>query len=150
MSGYSSGAWEALLMGWARAGVVRGIATEAGGLRHNRPPGSNMKVAALMIATLGDTENPIDMSPTDAKAIELGADGGSGQARDEILTRNGCTGTATAPWDAQFPLCVTYTGCPAEYPVVWCEMNTGGHYPAHMPYTPDAMAKFLGSLPDVP
>ncbi|HTM45726.1 MAG TPA: hypothetical protein VL137_12260 [Polyangiaceae bacterium] len=150
VSGYSSGAWEALLLGWARAGVVRGIATEAGGLRHNRPAGTNMPVAALMIGTQGDTENPIDLMPTDAKAIELGADGGSGQARDEILMRNGCTGTDTAMWDAQFPACLKYTGCPAAYPVVWCLMTTGGHYPAHMPYTPDAMAKFLDSLPDVP
>lgn len=150
ISGYSSGAWEAIMLGWARAGVVRGIASEAGGLRHNRPPGTNMPVAAFMVATDGDTENPIDMAPTDAKAISLGADGGSGQARDEILMRNGCVGTETTMWDPEYPLCQKYTGCPEAYPVVWCLMNTGGHYPAHPPYTPDGMAKFLGSLPDVP
>jgi len=146
VSGYSSGAWEALLMGWARAGVVRGIASEAGGLRNNRPPGANKPVAALMIATNGDTENPINIQPGDAKGVSLGALG-SGQARDEILARNGCTGTTTATWDAQYPLCQKYTGCPAAYPVVWCLMNTGGHYPAHPPYTPDAMAKFFATLP---
>jgi poly(3-hydroxybutyrate) depolymerase len=150
VSGYSSGAWEALLLGWARAGVVRGIATEAGGLRANRPPGSNKPVAALMIATLSDTENPVNLAPTDAKAISLGASGGSGQARDEILARNGCTGTATADWDPTYPLCKKYTGCPAAYPVVWCGMTTGGHYPAHPPYTPDAMTKFLATLPEIP
>jgi poly(3-hydroxybutyrate) depolymerase len=150
VSGYSSGAWEALLLGWTRAGVVRGIATEAGGLRAGRPPGTNKPVAALMIGTNGDTENPINLTPTDAKAISLGATGGSGQARDEILARNHCTGTATAAWDATYPLCQKYTGCPAAYPVVWCLMITGGHYPAHPPYTPDAMAKFFASLPDAP
>jgi poly(3-hydroxybutyrate) depolymerase len=149
VQGYSSGAWEGLLLGWARAGVVRGIAVEAGGLRNNRPPGTNKPVAAMMIATNGDTENPIDLKAGDAKAVELGALG-SGQARDEILRRNGCTGTATAMWDADYPLCQKYTGCPAAYPVVWCLMNTGGHYPAHKPYTPDGMSKFLGSLPAVP
>jgi poly(3-hydroxybutyrate) depolymerase len=149
VEGYSSGAWMALLLGWARAGVVRGIALEAGGLRNNRPPGANKPVAAFMVATNGDTENPINLMPGDAKAIELAALG-SGQARDEILKRNGCTGTTTAMWDADYPLCQKYTGCPAAYPVVWCLMNTGGHFPAHKPYTPDGYSKFLGSLPDIP
>jgi poly(3-hydroxybutyrate) depolymerase len=138
------------MLGWARAGIVRGIATEAGGLRKNRPPGANKPVAALMIATQGDTENPINLQPTDAKAMDLGAAGGSAQARDEILMRNGCTGTATTTWDATYSLCQKYTGCPAAYPVVWCLMTTGGHYPAHPPYTPDAMAKFLATLPEIP
>jgi poly(3-hydroxybutyrate) depolymerase len=149
MQGYSSGAWLAYLYGWARAGVVRGIAAEAGGLRMNRPPGSNKPVAAFLVATLSDTENPVDIKLGDPKQISLGAFG-SGQARDEILARNKCTGTATTQWDPMYPLCQKYTGCPAAYPVVWCGMTTGGHYPAHPPYTPEAMNKFLGSLPDVP
>jgi hypothetical protein len=39
--------------------------------------------------------------------------------------RNGCVGTATAPWDQKYPACVKYTGCPAAYPVVWCAIDAG-------------------------
>jgi poly(3-hydroxybutyrate) depolymerase len=148
VSGYSSGAWEAFLLGYARAGVVRGIATEAGGMRLNRPAGSGKPVAAFIVTTAGDTENPADLKPTDAKSISLGALGVN-QARDEILTRNGCTGTATTLWttDPKFPLCQKYTGCPANYPVVYCVPNTGAHYPAHPPYTSEGMYKFFSELP---
>jgi poly(3-hydroxybutyrate) depolymerase len=149
VSGYSSGAWEAFLMGYARAGVVRGIATEAGGMRLNRPAGSGKPVAAFIVTTKGDNTNPADLTPGSTTSVALGALGVN-QARDEILTRNGCTDkVTTAKWtdDARFPLCVKYTGCPANYPVVYCVPDTGGHYPAHPPYTPDGMYKFLSELP---
>jgi hypothetical protein len=47
--------------------------------------------------------------------------------RDELLARNGCQGTATAAFDPAYPACVTYTGCPAAYPVVWCLLPGLGH-----------------------
>src|SRR6185369_13711123 len=101
------GAWESYLLGCARAGVVRGIGTAEGGLRLTRPPCTDSPVAAMLVAGLQDTENPIgplDMPKNDSY--------GSAPARDDILARNGCVGTATTPWDPQFPACVQYTGCP--------------------------------------
>jgi len=63
VSGFSSGAWETYLLGCARAGVVRGIGTAAGGLRETRPPCTDSPVAAILVAGLQDMENPIGPLP---------------------------------------------------------------------------------------
>lgn len=121
VDGFSSGAWETYMLGCARAGVVRGIGTAEGGLRKTRPPCSSFPVAAILVAGTQDTENPIGPLPPPGKNDSFG----SAPARDDLLQRNGCVGTATAPWDAKFPACVRYTGCPAAYPVVWCPIEAG-------------------------
>ncbi|HVZ75047.1 MAG TPA: hypothetical protein VHJ20_21845 [Polyangia bacterium] len=111
VGGYSSGGWESYMLGFARGGVVRGIAPAAGGLRAmaDRPPPSNKPFAAIMVTGAGDTTNPA-----------TGATG-SMAARDLILQINGCTGTATAPYtNYNNGNCNQYTGCPAAYPVVYC------------------------------
>lgn len=51
----------------------------------------------------------------------------SARESDELLTRNGCVGTTTAPYNAKYPRCVKYTDWPAAYPVVWCEFPNGNH-----------------------
>jgi len=115
VAGYSSGAWEAYTLGFARGGVIRGIATAAGGLRPMRPPSSNLPFAALLLTGAGDTSNPID-GPT-----------GGAAARDQVLKQNGCVGTATTDWTTLVGgACKQYTGCPAASPVVWCT-PPGGH-----------------------
>src|SRR6185503_13057271 len=101
-------AWEAYTLGLARGGVIRGISAGAGGLRMERPPPSGIPIAAILLTGTGDGANPID------------ADTGSALARDEILMTNGCVGTETMPFTASDNNCVQYTGCPAEFPVVWC------------------------------
>ena len=121
VDGFSSGAWEAYLLGCARAGVVRGIGTAAGGLRKTRPPCTDSPVAAILVAGLQDTENPIGPLPPPGKNDSLG----SAPARDDILMRNGCVGMGTTPWDPKYPACVKYTGCPEAYPVVWCAIDAG-------------------------
>ncbi|HEX3596589.1 MAG TPA: hypothetical protein VHU80_15870 [Polyangiaceae bacterium] len=121
MDGFSSGAWETYLLGCARAGVVRGIGTAEGGLRMKRPDCTKAPVAAILVAGLQDTENPIGPLMPPGKNDSLG----SAPARDDILTRNGCVGTATVPWDPAYPACVKYTGCPADAPVVWCAIDAG-------------------------
>jgi len=137
IAGYSSGAWEAYTLAFARAGVIRGIATAAGGLREMRPPPSNVPFAAIMLTGAGDTSNPIT-GPT-----------GSAAARDEVLRRNGCVGTATTDWTV-FPAgaCKQYTGCPAAYPVVWCT-PPGAHTDGGGAYKP-AIWTFWSSLPPRP
>src|SRR5262249_28046147 len=130
--GYSSGAWETYLLGCARPNVVRGIGPQVGGgLRLNGPKCMNQPVAAIMVEGLQDTENPI--GPT---AQPVHDSHGSAPARDEILARNGCQGTATTMWDPMYPLCVKYTGCPDKYPVVWCAINTA--------HTPDMQYAYGG------
>jgi len=126
VSGFSSGAWETYMLACARGGVVRGIGTQAGGLRKERPPCTNVPVAAFLTAGVNDA-NPIE------NIDKTGFDTGSQAARDVILETNGCATKETAPYlTADAPEdwhCVTYTACPKEYPVVWCAItaNGGGH-----------------------
>ena len=151
LHGHSSGAWEALTLGCARADVLRGVATQVGGgLRMHRPPCEKMPVATIYVEGLMDTDNPIGpLSPTDPTAIGLDSLG-SAPARDDLLTRNGCVGNANKPWDAAYPACVTYTGCPAAAPVVWCAIastHTISANPAlQTQYAYDAIWKFWTGL----
>jgi poly(3-hydroxybutyrate) depolymerase len=150
--GHSSGAWEALTLGCARADVLRGVATQVGGgLRMHRPPCETTPVATIYVEGLQDTDNPIGpLAPTDPTAIDLDSLG-SAPARDDLLTRNGCVGNANKPWDAAYPACVTYTGCPAAAPVVWCAIastHTISANPAlQTQYAYDAIWKFWTGLP---
>jgi polyhydroxybutyrate depolymerase len=126
MSGFSSGAWESYMLAWARGGVIRGIGTQAGGLRDQRPPGSGIPVAAFLTAGVNDANPIVDVDRN-------GFDHGSGAARDVILKTNGCTSDETEPYvTADAPAdwnCVKYTSCPKEYPVIWCAITAdgGGH-----------------------
>jgi len=135
VGGYSSGAWEAVTLGLARGGVIRGIATGAGGLRKDRPMPSGVPMAAILLTGQGDGTNPID-GPT-----------GSALARDQILMTNKCVGTTTMPFapDAD---CVQYTGCPAAFPVVWCTPG-GGHTGGSNEHWA-AVGAFWAALPAVP
>jgi hypothetical protein len=60
-------------------------------------------------------------------------------------------GTATKPWDAAFPACLTYTGCPAAAPVVWCAINSAHNIGANTAlrdqYAYNAIWKFWTTLP---
>jgi hypothetical protein len=136
IGGYSSGAWEAVTLGLARGGVIRGIATGAGGLREERPMPSGIPMAAILLTGEGDGTNPID-GPT-----------GSALARDEILLTNGCVGDATEPFTDSDQDCVKYTGCPAPFPVVWCTPG-GGHTGGSDTHWA-AVGKFWDTLPPVP
>jgi hypothetical protein len=123
VGGSSSGAWEALLAGCGSADTVRGTFSAAGGLRQNRWA-CNGPSAAFMIVSTPDQANPVGPLP---KIFTAEDTFGSAPARDELLTRNGCVGKTTAPYDPKYPRCVKYTGCPEAYPVVWCEFPNGSH-----------------------
>jgi hypothetical protein len=148
IGGGSSGAWEALLAGCGAASTLRGTYSLAGGLREHRWA-CNGPIATIMIVTDADTANPV------GPLAKLNVDEdtyGAAPARDEILARNGCVGKATAPYDPKFPACVKYTGCPATYPVVWCDFPTGQHNnPTYnnVNYL-NAVAPFLLGLPPAP
>jgi hypothetical protein len=135
IGGYSSGAWLAYSLGYARGNVIRGIATAAGGIRKDRWPAANKPFAAFLLTGQGDGANPID-GPT-----------GSALARDAILTLNKCNGTNTTAWP-DMAACVQYTGCPAAFPVIWCTPG-GGHTDGGGAWK-TAISKGWGSLPAVP
>jgi polyhydroxybutyrate depolymerase len=148
IGGGSSGAWEALLAGCGAANTLRGIYTLAGGLREHRWP-CNGPIAAFMIVSDADTNNPV--GPL-AKLNVIEDTFGSAPARDELLKRNGCVGTDHVAYDPKYPECVKYTGCPATYPVVWCEFPGGSHdNPTYdnVNYL-NAVAPFLMGLPPAP
>ncbi len=163
ITGHSSGGWEAFTVGCALSKDIRGIDPVSGGLRLHRPACQGPQ-ASMIVEGLMDTANPI--GPLAMPSGDLDSYG-SAPARDEILVRNGCVspdfkftytadntneakaGTAPhAAWDPMYPDCVTYTGCPKDYPVVWCTMP-GGHEADNdgkLSYIP-AMLKFNDALP---
>jgi poly(3-hydroxybutyrate) depolymerase len=147
LSGYSSGAFESITLGCASSDILRGYGIQiGGGLRQNGPMPCKGPIAAMYVVGLQDTENPIGPLQT-----PLHDSLGSAPARDEVLSRNGCVGDAHEPWDPDYPMCEKYTGCPAEYPVVWCAI-TSGHLPdqkdpAVGKYRYDGLWKFWSSLP---
>jgi polyhydroxybutyrate depolymerase len=148
IGGGSSGAWEALLAGCAAANTFRGTYSLAGGLREHRWA-CNGPMASFMIVSATDTGNPVGPLAT-LNVIEDTF--GMAPARDEILKRNGCVGTDHAPYDPAYPSCVKYTGCPAAYPVVWCEFAGGSHDNPNfggVNYI-NAITPFLLGLPPVP
>jgi poly(3-hydroxybutyrate) depolymerase len=139
IGGYSSGAWEASTVSCELANRIRGMSTTFGGMRIHRGACTGPS-AALMLAGLDDNSNPIGPMVMDMPltSVGLSADqvnndileldsNGSAPMRDELLTRNGCTGTATTMYSATYPECMTYTGCPSAYPVVWCPLTGVGH-----------------------
>jgi hypothetical protein len=148
IGGGSSGAWESLLAGCAAAERFRGTYSLAGGLRQHRWP-CDGPMPSFMIVSAVDTNNPIGpLAQLDVTEDTYG----SAPARDEILTRNGCLGKATAPYDPTYPSCVKYTGCPATAPVVWCEFAGGSHDDPNyngVNYL-NAVAPFLTGLPAAP
>jgi poly(3-hydroxybutyrate) depolymerase len=148
VGGGSSGAWEAMLVGCGAASTMRGFYSLAGGLREHRWA-CDGPIAAFMIVSDADTLNPVGpLSMLNVIEDTYGAK----PSRDEILARNGCLGNTTAPFDAKYPSCVTYTGCPAAYPVVWCEFAGGSHDNPNyngVNYA-NAVAPFLLGLPPAP
>jgi hypothetical protein len=102
-----------------------------------------------MVASDRDTGNPVGPLPN---LYVIEDTYGSAPARDELLKRNGCVGKTTAPYDPKYPSCVKYTGCPAAYPVVWCEFPGGNHADPNyngVNYA-NAIVPFLLGLPPPP
>jgi poly(3-hydroxybutyrate) depolymerase len=191
MTGYSSGAWNAITHGCSRSKFIRGHGQSVGGLRERRSDCQG-PVAAFFAVDVLDGSNPIhdtdDQTPctgteaegcfrgekicTGSRAVEGSGcvDEGSAKALDRALERNGCVGRETAVWGGNLasglpryvtfindglkpgdpvpqakldsvkawfpvaadgkntiPACHKYTGCPAEFPVVWCTTYDNGH-----------------------
>lgn len=106
IAGYSSGSFMTHVLACIRGSELRGVASIAGGQTGSSCTG---KVAALLIHDADD--------PTVNISASLGA-------RDQYLAANGC-GTTTTAFDPA--PCVTYDGCNAGLPVVWCQTSGKGH-----------------------
>ena len=149
VAGTSSGAWEAELLGCAAADVIRGVASYGGGLRAHRPACTG-PVAAIVIGSMMDPGSPLGpLDPSDPTFVRNDSPGLI-PMRDDVLARNGCLGSSSQQWNPAFPACVTFTGCPAAFPVVWCELPFVGQTPGRVgaiSYAPGAMLPFLLGLP---
>lgn len=131
-TGFSSGAFEALTFGCGRAGVLRGLGAASGRVRTDRPACSGFPVAAMVIHGADDA----NITPAQRQAT-----------RDDLLQRNGCSGSQSAAWDsATYPECLEYVNCPAAYPVVWCVL-AGQGTTAGGTYGSQGIWKFFSELP---
>jgi len=149
LTGYASGAWEAQTLACAAGGLLHGVATLGGGLRVARPACSG-RVPSFFVTRTNDIGAPIGpLLPSDPTYVRLGSPG-LAPSRDEVLARNGCQGDTTAPWNPNYPACLEYTGCPAAFPVVWCEIGPTGQtldYFNGVQYFKNDLSLFFSSLP---
>jgi hypothetical protein len=97
---------------------IRGQSSVSGGDPQDLPACGG-PVAALWIHDQGDG-NPY---ASDVHAL------------DRVLAGNGCQGdhtsSPTAPWPPMPDVCLQYTSCPAEFPVVFCTTMGQGHADQH-------------------
>jgi len=107
--GYSSGSWLVNQLTCIRSSVLRGGATVTGG--ESAAGTCKGPVSRIFIHDTDDTDNVIS---------------GSVKARDRQLTQNGCDKTMQAVPIDPSP-CVTYPGCPAAYPVEFCQTSGQKH-----------------------
>jgi poly(3-hydroxybutyrate) depolymerase len=106
-TGWSFGGMMSFAVGCAMGDVFRAIAPMSGALFSGCENGTN-RVAVWGAHGIYD----------DVVSLNSGR-----QGRDVFLQRNHC-GTQTSPVEPS--PCVSYQGCDAGYPVVWCEF-AGGH-----------------------
>jgi poly(3-hydroxybutyrate) depolymerase len=106
-TGFSYGGMMSYAVGCAMGDVFRAIAPMSGALYSGCEDGDH---PIAMWGSHGDMDNVVPLS--------------NGQsARDEFIARNHCTQTTTPTEPSP---CVSYEGCDAGYPLVWCEFS-GGH-----------------------
>jgi hypothetical protein len=123
VGGYSTGGWLANMWGCYFAGLdparkfapnfrIRGQAATTGNQPDNIPE-CHGPVAGFWLHDQDDTVNLI---------------AGNIAGLDRVLEENGCTGSPTEPWgEGLSDVCVRYTDCPAEYPVIFCTTTGRGH-----------------------
>jgi hypothetical protein len=151
IGGGSSGGWEAMTAGCGDADQLRGFVSVSGGKREHQWPCMG-PMAALMVVNDMDTANPIGQPDQPTVMFNTDLDSyGAAHERIDLLARNACVGTATTMYDPKFPKCSKYTGCPADFPVVWCELPEGhdNTRDGTLDYT-GAMWPFLSGLPSEP
>lgn len=122
-TGFSFGGMMSFAVGCARGEIFRAIAPMAGNIAVSGCENGDLPVAVMGFH--GDDDTVVNIS-------------GGRAGRDVFVERNGCSQDAEPlepSWcselgqDRQPCSCVSYSGCDAGYPVIWCEFN-GPHTPA--------------------
>jgi polyhydroxybutyrate depolymerase len=109
-TGFSYGGMMSNAVGCAMGDVFRAIAPMSGALFSGCPDGDS---PVAVWAAHGDADPVVDITAGE-------------RARDVFLERNNCQ-PETEPVEPG--ACVSYQGCDAGFPVVWCQF-AGGHQPA--------------------
>jgi polyhydroxybutyrate depolymerase len=119
-AGFSTGARLGYMLGCAFPDVLRATATDQGGLPP-LPTCKNHPMSGFFIADTMEMGNPYQQNVA---------------AANRLAMQNGCTGNFNnaTPFDPMtmapaYPttVCVKYTGCPADYPIVFCTTMGQGH-----------------------
>ena len=124
VTGHSSGGWLSNQLGCVFGSkLVRAIAPSSGGLAAGAgvaPPCSDLPLPGIWTANADDTEAP----------------GPTKDAVERALKVNKCTGGTTVTTAPRTPYmvpgnatnaCEKFTGCPAEFPIVYCHPTSGAH-----------------------
>ena len=135
-AGFSTGARLGFMLNCAFPDVLRATATIQGALPP-LPMCKNHPIAGFFHADTQETGNPYQSNV---------------MGSERLLTQNGCTGKATAPFDAMTTTaappttsCVSYSGCPASSPVVFCTTMGQGHM-TFEPWSDQAFWNFFKSF----
>jgi polyhydroxybutyrate depolymerase len=107
-AGFSYGGWMVNALACARPGLLRGIASIAGGGPTNDCPSG---VAALIIHGADDANEPLHVGEA---------------SRDFWLHADGCARRAPSTFGGT---CQMYAGCPEDKPVLWCRHDRGHEVP---------------------
>ncbi len=117
-AGFSTGAWFGNMLGCVFPDVLRAYATIQGGLPP-LPACKDIPIANFTFADTLETGNPYQSNVMASQRVQM---------------VDKCTGTATAPYNTgpnttlpPTASCVSYTGCPAATPVVFCTTSGQGH-----------------------
>ena len=119
-AGFSTGARLGFMLDCAFPDVLRATATDQGALP-SLPACNKHPIAAFFLADTQETGNPYQANVL---------------ASQRVAAQNGCTGTfqnattfdpMTMGAAPATTACVKYTGCPTDYPVVFCTTMGQGH-----------------------
>ena len=136
-AGFSTGARLGYMLDCAFPDVLRATGTIQGGLPAF-PACKSHPIAGFFVADTLETGNPYQENV---------------MAAERLITQNGCTGgKAMVPFNpmtaAPLPpttACVKYSGCPANYPIVFCTTMGQGHM-TFEPWSDQAFWNFFKSF----
>jgi poly(3-hydroxybutyrate) depolymerase len=135
-AGFSTGAWFGNMLGCRFPDVLRAYATIQGGLPP-LPTCVDHPIANFTLADTQETGNPYQSNV---------------MASQRVQAINKCTGTATAVYDTgpgttlpPTAACVKYTGCPTDYPVIFCTTMGQGHQEFE-PFSDQAFWNFFSAF----
>jgi hypothetical protein len=143
VQGHSSGGWYSNMMGCVYGStLLRAMSSNGGGIAIGtgvRPPCTDNPTAGLWILPKGDIEGRTETFDALDRALKVNRCEGATGAMGDYLK------LPTMPFtDGGAQACRKYTGCPAAFPVVFCEPG-GGH--GLVGFHPATAWAFFNALP---